>query len=559
MLALFVVPAQAVHDAGVFQLDRDALTANQSIPPASHDWDQVCQTRGGGCTGAGSDGAANATFDTDVVAKGDNIFTGAQPGGTSKDPELISGWRHTTGSAPDKDDLAHAYSAQYLTGSGLYANHTLLYFGADRFAVTGDSQIGFWFFRSKISEVAPPAGSTIGTFKGAHTARVVDPITGAVISHGDILVLSDFLKGGASPTVRVFEWVGSGGSDGSIDLIQGTTSVPADCLGNPNQNPPVAPVGFNDPACAVVNIAATPAPWSYTPKAGPSGTFPSGAFYEGGIDLTAIGVGNECFNSFMAETRSSQSPTATLKDYVLSGFGSCSATMDTTPSKTSFALGGTLNDSATITVSGTGTPVAPTGAVDFFVCGPPATSCDATGTSVGSTNLSTASVSGNNYTVTSPDFKPPSAGTYCFFARWTGDTNYPDGASHDGSNECFTVISIQPTIATTQSWVPNDSATVTVASGAGALAGTIQFQLFKDSTTCANTAVYDSGPIDITTGTDNGGGLSRTVVTSNTTSYSASATFSWLVTYTNTNPGHKNVTSACNTENSSLTVTGNAS
>src|SRR5206468_4339575 len=126
--------------------------------------------------------------------------------------------------------------------------------------------------------------------------------------------LSDFLRGGASPTVRVFEWVGSGGSDGSLDLIAGTTATPADCLGNPNQKPPVPPVGNGDNFCATVNIANTNSPWAYTPKAGSANVFPAGAFFEGGINMTALGLGNEWFTTFEAETRAAQSPPATLRD-----------------------------------------------------------------------------------------------------------------------------------------------------------------------------------------------------------------------------------------------------
>src|SRR5262249_25897996 len=44
---------------------------------------------------------------------------------------------------------------------------------------------------------------------------------------------------------------------------------------------------------------------------------------EEGVDLTALGL-QGCFSTFMAETRSSQSPTATLSDFVLGSFPLCS-------------------------------------------------------------------------------------------------------------------------------------------------------------------------------------------------------------------------------------------
>src|SRR5262249_19437317 len=44
---------------------------------------------------------------------------------------------------------------------------------------------------------------------------------------------------------------------------------------------------------------------------------------EEGVDLTALGL-QGCFSSFLAETRSSQSPTATLSDFVTGTFPLCS-------------------------------------------------------------------------------------------------------------------------------------------------------------------------------------------------------------------------------------------
>jgi hypothetical protein len=69
-----------------------------------------------------------------------------------------------------------------------------------------------------------------------------------------------------------------------------------------------------------VNDAATPSPWSYTPSKGPANIFPKGAFFEGGVNLSQLGISNVCFASFLAETRSSQSTDATLKDFVTGTF-----------------------------------------------------------------------------------------------------------------------------------------------------------------------------------------------------------------------------------------------
>jgi hypothetical protein len=168
-------------------------------------------------------------------------------------------------------------------------------------------------------------------------------------------------------------------------------------------------------------------------------------------------------------------------------------------------------------------------------------------------NTATQGVSDATSSAINTSGSPLAPGRYCFVGSWAGDNNYTDGASDSSVGECFVVRILQPNLTTAQRFVPNDSATVTVASGAGDLAGTLRFQLFVNSTTCGGTAAYDSGAINITTGT--GTGLSRTLSSSNSTAYSTNGTtFSWLVTYTSTNSGQNGVTAACNAENSSINI-----
>jgi len=579
--------AVAVHDEGVFQLDGNATTQpgtsdpvnNQSNTTGIHDWDQVYADRNyTGNPPFPTSGAQSQAFVTDGFGAGDSILTG---GGTKDINDIQANWlwkQTSTTSVQDKDDIEHAFAAQYKvdksgatdacgTGSNgdpiKTANCVLLYFGADRFSNSGNTTMGFWFFKNEITPVGPDASGN-GTFTGVHTAR-------SSSGHGDILIVTDFLTGGQAPTATVYEWVASGGNTTThLDKIGGGTVTAADCTegapsGGGKSPTPVPPVSNNDNLCATVNANVVSVPWAFTPKPNTGGTAGTGGsttkygiseFMEGGINMTALGLGNECFNTFMAETRASSSPTSTLSDFALGNFGSCGATMSTTPSSTSFVLGGSVTDSATITASSTGgNPPAPTGDVKFYVCGPSAglTSCDNTGTNFSTVNLSTATVNGNQYTVTSDSFTPTQSGDYCFFASWAGDTNYPNGASFDTSAECFNVLLLQPSMTTAQRFLPNDSATVSVASGAGNLAGSVDFRLFVNNSTCTGTADYESGAIDITTGT--GTGLSRTVSTSNTTAYATTGTtFSWLVTYTSTNSGHKNVTATCNAEHSSITI-----
>src|SRR5437867_2381899 len=85
------------------------------------------------------------------------------------------------------------------------------------------------------------------------------------------------------------------------------------------------PALTGDEACAISNAVPTQAPWPYTPKSGAPGTFPQFSFFEGGINITAVfnGATPPCFSSFLAETRSSTSLTAVLKDFVVGAFPVC--------------------------------------------------------------------------------------------------------------------------------------------------------------------------------------------------------------------------------------------
>src|SRR5262249_26409885 len=288
-LALFwVAGAQgnAPQSAGVFQLDGNAFSGDVVAGldgAGSEDWNNVCPSTitGGsapGCSGPSSIATAQAFVQDGGPTQVPNqtIFTG----GGSKDINDTPQWNWTNGSVPDKDDLADAFAAKYTAAD----THQYLYFGADREANNGDSQIGFWFFRKN---VAPLANGTFGP--GAHTAWTFDA-GGNVLTQGDILILSDFTQGGGTPTVRVFFWTASG-----LLLRAGGTANRATCT-------PALALDF----CALVNNAAKPSPWPFAPKNSAANIFQPGELYEGGIDATSLGIAGECFSTFLAETRSSQ-------------------------------------------------------------------------------------------------------------------------------------------------------------------------------------------------------------------------------------------------------------
>lgn len=273
------VLARAAHDTKRMELEGNASNGGAS----GGDWASVMPN--------GTSGDIVATFIKDAEPADASYFTG----GGSKDTNDVSQWATTTGDvAPDKNQITNAYAIAFR--SAIDTGRTdvgdlLIYFGADRFANDGDAQMGFWFFRDRVGI----AGSG---FTGAH-------------SKSDILVLAHFTNGGRVSTADVFRWVGSGGSHDSLDLI----ASGAECSGSLD----------DDRVCSVANEAAVSSPWAYIPKQGSSGSFPENSFYEGGLNLSRIAPGVECFSSMLAETRSSASTDAQLKDLALGDFDTCPA------------------------------------------------------------------------------------------------------------------------------------------------------------------------------------------------------------------------------------------
>ncbi|MCQ4036313.1 hypothetical protein [Kaistella montana] len=177
-------------------------------------------------------------FTRDANATNDDQFTGG-----SSDPGLISSWSWVLGNTNSKGDISNA---------AVVLIDNKIYFAADRTAINGDAAIGFWFFTNGTQK------NPGGTFSPEHAV-------------GDLLVLSHFTNGGGNVDLNIYRWVGSGGSDGSLDKI-GTT-------GN-----------------AFVNAIYQPTPtypgWSYqgdnVPSVGipPANTYATGAFFEGYVDIS---------------------------------------------------------------------------------------------------------------------------------------------------------------------------------------------------------------------------------------------------------------------------------
>jgi hypothetical protein len=502
--ALFAVAgAQAVHETGAFELDGNAMSANAASPfgPAD-DWDRVChQVLASACSTASNTTGASAVSWT-AEPNDTSIFTG----GGSKDPQDINQWAYKDGSVPDKDNLRHGFAARYSLPpstncpSGTAATCDVLFFGSDRFDNSGDAQQGFWFFQNAIGLGTTPLGGG-SAFTGIH-------------KNGDVLVISDFSVGGSTATITVYQWnsactkagPGPGGiTCGDQNLQQLETSTSATCS---------SALAGTDAFCGIVNTSTITMPWAFLDKSGTaSNQALNGEFYEGGINLSTLGLSGECFAALASETRSSTSTTATLKDFVLGGFGNCTSGIVTTPQtgaggtiSTPLSIGTgsvTVRDHAVVTVGGSSTFG---GSVQFSLCGPLdlastsncATGGVAIGSPVGGSGPSPASVNSAVTTLTS-------VGRYCWRADYSGDTAHNVPASSDpgttstSTSECFSVGPVTPSLAT-------------LATGGGQIPATI-----SDTATLSGTAnapgtngVGPGGTINATNGALAGGSINWT-------------------------------------------------
>jgi hypothetical protein len=276
-----------VDNETVFELDGNALN---TATPTGTDWQTLNPPN------YGANGSLARFFKADGL--GGSIFTT----GGSKDYNDISDWKFTSGTSPDKDEIMNAYAAAYNLGGQLG-----IYFGADRYSNDGNANIGFWFLQADVACGTGAECTGNGGFTGNHVA-------------GDILVVSEFVGGGDTPVIKVFKWVGSGGSEhqGTTDLIY--SSDTAKCQ----------PGSGTNTVCGIVNAESTQATWPYAPKPniGPAGYFPTATFFEGGINLNALlGDNLPCFSSFIAATRSSATISAVLKDFVVGSFDTCGVTI----------------------------------------------------------------------------------------------------------------------------------------------------------------------------------------------------------------------------------------
>ena len=489
---LILVPVLlAVHDEA-FQLDGDEIsstTTNYNSVIQTVDWDAIFNTDG--TTKAPlPTGFAHAKLDADFGINTNGTFNtldGTTYTTGSKDTLSITpGWQCTvSNNVNSKVDLINVFASDYTDAAG----NRFLYFGLERNVNTGDANIGFWFLQSDANCVS--AGGTTA-WTGHH-------------SDGDILIVSAFTKGGNVSGITAYAWSCSGATTGADCDATGFLNLTPIANSGDCRDPSHA---VNDPICAVANEATINTPWTTVNKTTVNHSLDHGEFFEGGINLTQTGFGDKCFNTFVGDTRSSQSPTATIFDYARGVLGECTSTTTTlanTANPTSIGTGTVSNvhDTATISVSGIPTFNA---TVTFYLCGPSVgvitLPCDDGTKGTAGTKIGTSQTVTQNGTKTSDNVTLTSVGNYCWGAVFSGDqvAGVP-GSQDDGTGECFTISPVTPTLVTQAGTSPvNLGSAVT---DTGTLSGT--------ATAPGTNGVGPGGTINATNGAATGGKITFTL------------------------------------------------
>jgi hypothetical protein len=442
--------ALAVHDLA-FQLDGDVSAStgtNIGGNPQTQDWDSFFNADTSEKALPANFTASGFVLDFNTKVKNGatvfNTFDGSTYATGSKDTlDIDPGWQcSTSNNVLTKNDIMNAYAVAY-TNPVPDANgkkHQILYFGMERNGNNGDANVGFWFLQGEAN--CDASNGTAG-WTGHH-------------ADGDVLIVSAFTNGGGVSGITAYRWSDADGPGGVAGFLDpNAVGNGGDCQG----------AAGLDAICATTNGSAAPGlnaaittPWLTANGSTVGHTLAPSEFFEGAIDLTAENLGDHCFNTFVGDTRSSQSLTATIFDYARGVLGECTSTTSTNPvdatdtsQPPATAIPGdpldalvTVKDKTIIDVTGLDTF---SGSISWHICGPTAAAstvtCDTGGVDVGSQNIT---VDGTYY---SPTARVTAAGRYCFRAEFSGDTTagVPGSSDHD-SSECFTVAPRQPTLET---------------------------------------------------------------------------------------------------------------
>lgn len=442
VIALGAAPALAVHDE-TFQLDGDvsaATTTNVGGHAQSFDWDSFFNSSGSPIQSSLPDpsvpGFTASGFDRDFVVNANGSYNTSDSTtytqGSKDTLNISSGWVCTaSNNVTNKGDIQNDYAVAYTDPA---TGDQFLYFALERNSNSGDANVAFWFLQDGTANCSTANGTTAWT--GNH-------------QDGDILIVSAFTGGGSVSTINAYRW--NGGANGSL----GTTPVASgvDCRTTPS--PP------SDQACATANTQTITTPWLTNNNGKTTGLdhqLLPGEFFEGGINLTTSGLSGKCFNTFVGDTRSSQSLTATLFDFARGSLGECQSTTTTTPtpaagSSTEIPASANVTSSDSAAINVTGVPKF-SGTVKFSLCGPLApsstTNCQTGGALIATKTLTDAT---SPDTETSGNVNLTEVGKYCWRAEYSGDSARGVPPSSDPNNatsqsECFTITPKTPALTT---------------------------------------------------------------------------------------------------------------
>jgi hypothetical protein len=335
---------------------------------------------------------------------------------------------------------------------------------------------------------------------------------------GDRLITYDLSKGGTVPSISIRTWTGSawgpatvisGGSDPDARGSVNTSTIPTNESGGATGGLTTA-LGQQDPF----------------------------TFGEAAISFEALFGEGACgsFGSVYLKSRSSDSFTSEIKDFVppeAVQLSNCQSGLTTT-AVTPVTVGQPISDTAHLDV-----PDGAGGTITFHLW---TTNTNGTCSGEVNTGLTPVNVDGpGDYP--SGDYTTTTVGTFYWTAVYSGAAGVDGDSTACGeAGETSVVNPIQSGISTTQSVIPNDSATIT-----GGGTGNVRFRLYA-GTSCSTsaTAIVDqSRPIG-------SGGIAAT---NNTTiAVSTSQTYSWLVEYAGDGT-HTGATSSCSTEHFAVTFT----
>lgn len=223
----------------------------------------------------------------------------------------------------NKNDLLQGFVAFYeqVGADGDLADGDLVLFaGAARDSNNGNENFGVWLLKDP--DVF--CDSSASLFEGVHR-------------DGDILIVAEFTNGGTAADVKAFKWndptpLAPESGDETLDPISGAQGGTFCSDQNDPSNTHTMPPNISQVLCGEVNnVSIFPAWEPEVFGAGPQpnkpdiGELPDNQWAEIAANITELlGVGDsECFAKVLIETRTSQSLSANLFDYMLADVNIC--------------------------------------------------------------------------------------------------------------------------------------------------------------------------------------------------------------------------------------------